>query len=90
MHLLLPLAAALLAGPAAEDLLYGPSEAEVRAFPGAQNIEVFLDAYTDPSAGCRGREGGSAPSTPDPPSMRGGCARWPSTPPGAGWPRKRS
>jgi hypothetical protein len=48
MHLLLPLAAALLAGPPADELLFGPSEAEVRAFPGATDIEVFLDAYQDP------------------------------------------
>lgn len=44
----LPLAAALLQGPPLRDLLYGPCEAVVGALPGAERIDVFLDAYPIP------------------------------------------
>jgi hypothetical protein len=61
MHaLLLPLAAALLQGPPAGDLLYGQTEVVVRSVEGADRIEVFLDAYPDPICRLPG-SGGSCP-----------------------------
>lgn len=42
------LAAALIQGPPADDLLYGPSEASVRGVAGADRIDLYLDAYPVP------------------------------------------
>ncbi len=42
------LAAALIEAPPVHDILYGSSEAIVRALPGAERIDLFLDAYPVP------------------------------------------
>ncbi|HEX5043256.1 MAG TPA: vWA domain-containing protein [Candidatus Polarisedimenticolaceae bacterium] len=54
------LAAALIQGPPADDLLYGASEASVRGVPGAERIDLFLDAYPVPFCRLPG-SGGACP-----------------------------
>jgi Mg-chelatase subunit ChlD len=54
------LAAALIQSPPADDLLYGASEARVRGVPGAERIDLFLDAYPVPFCRLPG-SGGACP-----------------------------